>query len=349
MLRQAQKAVSISIILSVVFSFASVLAANNDVNLNDPFAVDKLIGRGVNIGNALESPKEGDWDVTLEEGYFQLIKDAGFNSIRLPVRWDSHAAEKAPYTIDPNFFARIDWAIKNATSRNLVLIMNMHNYYDFFNDPNNHKERFLAIWQQIAERYKDYPDTLLFEAINEPQGNLQNVPAWNAMLKEWLAVVRKSNPNRIVVIGSANFNNFYEVKSLDLPKDDRKIIVTFHYYSPLKFTHQGAPWTPDSNKTLGMKWTGSDQEKRAIARDFVVVANWGKENNRPIYLGEFGSYSKADPNSRAQWTKAVADEASSQGFSFTYWEFCHTNFGIYDPKTRMWNKQLLEALIPPKQ
>jgi endoglucanase len=349
MLKQAQKVASISIILSVAFSFASVWAADTNVNLNDPFAVNKLIGRGVNIGNSLESPKEGDWDVTLQEEYFQLIKDAGFNSIRLPVRWDSHTMEKAPYTIDPNFLDRVDWAVKNALSRNLVITINMHNYYDFFKDPNNHKERFLSIWQQIAERFKDYPNTLLFEAINEPQGNLQSVPVWNAMLKEWLAVVRKSNPNRILVIGSANFNNYYEVKSLDLPKDDRKIIVTFHYYSPLKFTHQGAPWTPDSNKSLGMKWNGSEQEKHAIARDFNVAAKWGKENNRPIYLGEFGAFNKADPNSRFQWTKAVADEAVNQGFSFTYWEFCHTNFGIYDPKTKTWNKQLLEALIPPKR
>jgi endoglucanase len=349
MLRQAQKVASISIVLSVVFSFASVWAADSNVNLNDPFAVNKLIGRGVNIGNSLEAPNEGDWDVVLQEEYFQLIKDAGFNSIRLPVRWDSHAMEKTPYTIDPNFFARVDWAIKNALSQNLIITVNMHNYYDFFKDPNNHKERFLAIWQQIAERYKDYPNTLLFEAINEPQDNLKGIPEWNAMLKEWLAVVRKSNPNRILVIGSANFNSFYEVKGLDLPKDDRNIIVTFHYYSPLKFTHQGAPWTPDSNRSLGMKWTGNDQEKRAIARDFNVAAGWGKENNRPIYLGEFGTFNKADMDSRARWTKAVADTATEYGFSMTYWEFCHTNFGIYDPKTKTWNKQLLEALIPPKQ
>jgi len=165
--------------LSAVILLALVLSgcAGTKVNLNDPGAVNKLIGRGVNIGNAMESPNEGDWDVTLQEEYFQLIKDAGFNSIRLPVRWDSHAMEKAPYTIDPNFFARVDWAIKNALSRNLVITINMHNYYDFFKDPNNHKERFLAIWQQIAERYKDYPNTLLFEAINEPQDNLQSVPA----------------------------------------------------------------------------------------------------------------------------------------------------------------------------
>ena len=335
-------------LLAIVWPI-SVLFATTDVNLNDPFAVNKLIGRGVSIGNALEAPKESDWDVTLQEEYFQLIKDAGFNSIRLPVRWDSHALEKAPYTIDPNYFARVDWAIKNALSRNLVLIFNMHNYYDFFTDPNNHKERYLAIWQQIAEHYKDYPNTLLFEPLNEPQDNLKGTAEWNALLREMLSVIRKSNPDRMIVIGSANFNGCYEIKGLDLPKDDRNIIVTFHYYLPRKFTHQGAKWEAGSDKYVGMKWVGTDQEKRAIVRDFNIVANWAKENNRPIYLGEFGSFYKADMDSRARWTKAVADMAAECGFSMSYWEFCHINFGIYDPKTKSWHKELLEAVVPPKQ
>jgi endoglucanase len=225
----------------------------------------------------------------------------------------------------------------------------MHNYYDLFKDPNGHRERFLAIWQQIAERYKDYPDTLLFEALNEPQDNLKGAPEWNALLKEWLPVVRKSNPNRIVVIGSANYNGYYELKNLELPKDDRDIIVTFHYYMPYKFTHQGASWAHDANRYLGTKWPNTDQEKRAIASNFKVAADWGKENNRPIYLGEFGAYYKADADSRVRWTKTVVDEAVNLGFGFTYWEFCHTNFGIYDPTTKIWNKPLLEALVPPKQ
>ena len=132
-----------------------------------------------------------------------------------------------------------------------------------------------------------------------------------------------------------------------MPRDDRNIIVTFHYYLPRKFTHQGAAFEPDSAKYVGMKWNGTDQEKRAIVRDFNIVANWAKENSRPIYLGEFGSFSKADMESRVRWTKAVADTAAEYGFSMTYWEFCHTNFGIYDPKTKSWHKELLEALIPP--
>ncbi|MCJ7729020.1 MAG: glycoside hydrolase family 5 protein [Sedimentisphaerales bacterium] len=315
----------------------------------DAFAVNKLIGRGVSLGNALEAPNEGDWGVTLQEEYFQLIKDAGFNSIRLPVRWSIHAANEPPYTIDPNFLNRVDWAIKNTLSRNMVFVFNMHNYYELSSDPNGQKEKFIALWKQLAEHYKDYPNTLLFEFLNEPSGKL-GVGEWNSLLNEVLAVVRQSNPNRMVVIAPASsFSDIFNLKSLDLPKDDRNIIVTFHYYLPFKFTHQGASWENGSDKWLGMKWTGSEQEKRLIAKDFNVVTKWANQNNRPIYLGEFGTIYKADPNSRVQWTKCVADTAAECGFSMSYWEFCHINFGLYDTETKSWHKELLEAVIPPKQ
>jgi endoglucanase len=221
----------------------------------------------------------------------------------------------------------------------------MHNYYDLYKDPNGHRERFIAIWKQIAEHYKDYPQTLLFEFLNEPQDKL-GIPEWNSLLKETLTVVRQSNPDRMIVIGPANFNDIYKIKTLELPKDDRNIIVTFHYYQPYRFTHQGAHWVADSNNWLGMKW-GSDAEKRLVAKDFDLAAKWSKENDRPIFLGEFGVFEKADMDSRIRWTKCVADTAIERDFSISYWEFCAL-FGLYDPQAKTWRKPLLDAVIPPK-
>ena len=65
-------------------------------------------------------------------------------------------------------------------------------------------------------------------------------------------------------------------------------------------------------------------------------------------LGEFGSYEKADMESRARWTKFVADTALKRGMSFHYWEFCANEFGLYDQQTKSFRKPLLDAVIPPK-
>jgi endoglucanase len=335
------------LLAAIVVFMTSVSMAANEPNI---FEINKLIGRGINIGNALEAPNEGEWGITIQEEYFQLIKDAGFNSIRLPVCWPAHALEEKPYTIDPNFFKRIDWAVDNCLKRNLVIVLNMHHYRPLYKDPAGHKERFLALWKQIAEHYKNYPNTLILELLNEPEGNLK-VEQWNSMLKEALAVVRQSNPNRAVVIGPVNYNDIRLLDTLRLPKDDRNIIVTAHYYLPFQFTHQGASWVSDTNVAdawLGTKWTATAEQKQEIIKDFDAAAAWAKENNRPFYIGEFGAINKADMDSRALWTKFIADTAIEQGFSFTYWEFCHI-FGAYDLEAKSWRKPLLNALIPSKQ
>jgi len=97
--------------------------------ITNPFQMNQLLGRGVNLGNALEAPTEGEWGVVLQEEYFDLIKQAGFNSIRLPVRWSAHALAERPYTIDPVFMKRVDWAVANALSRGLPIIVNIHHYF----------------------------------------------------------------------------------------------------------------------------------------------------------------------------------------------------------------------------
>jgi endoglucanase len=85
--------------------------------------------------------------------------------------------------------------------------------------------------------------------------------------------------------------------------------------------------------------------KRPLRTIFEKAAAWGRANQRPLYLGEFGSFQSADMDSRAQWTSAVAREAEKHGINWAYWEFC-SSFGAYDVRTNTWHRPLLEALIP---
>jgi endoglucanase len=308
----------------------------------DPFVQNARLGRGINLGNALEAPQEGEWGVTLQEEYFQLIQIAGFDSVRIPIRWSAHAAESAPYTISPAFFERVDWAIEQSLSRGLLTVINVHHYEEIVQNPAVHEERLLAMWEQIAERYEDYPADLLFEVLNEPSGQLRS-GAWNQLLAKAISVIRETNPDRNIIIGPANWNNLDALGSLELP-DDGHIIVTIHYYSPFDFTHQGAEWVSGSDDWLGTTWQGASAE-RAVAADLDRVAAWAEANDRPIYLGEFGAYSKADVDSRARWTAHVARQAEERSMSWAYWEFC-SGFGVFDLGTGRWNEQIRDALLP---
>ncbi|MDI7277593.1 MAG: glycoside hydrolase family 5 protein [Anaerolineae bacterium] len=319
-------------------------AVETPAELPHPYLLNERLGRGVNLGDALEAPEEGSWGVVLKAEYFQLIKDAGFHSVRIPIRWSAHAAQSPPYTIEPAFFARIDWAVEQALSRGLLAVINVHHYDGLARSPAAHRERFLALWQQIAERYQDQPDELLFEILNEPHEAL-TAPLWNELLKDALAIIRRTNPDRVVVVGVTNWGGVGGLSGLELPAEDRNLIVTVHYYEPFHFTHQGAEWTSGSDAWLGTKWLGTAAEQAAVRRDLDVAASWGERHGRPIYLGEFGAYSRGEMESRARWTAFVAREAEARGFSWAYWEFC-SGFGVYDPVLRRWNEDLLQALIP---
>lgn len=345
-----KKAIACLMTLILFASARTAATARSGVSPKGPptqgaFAVNKLIGRGVNIGGALDTPlREGEWGVTLQDEYFQIIKDAGFNSIRIPVRWNAHASSQPPYTIDPVFFKRIDWAITNCLLRSLSAVITTHHYDELYSEPDSQKDKFLAIWQQIAERYKDYPNALIFDPLMEAQGQL-DARKWNLLLKETIMGIRRSNPQRTIVICAAGLSCIENLHSLELPGEDRNIIVSIFYYAPVEFTQQGATWIPRAKAWLGTKWLGSEEEKQRVARDFDIAADWAKRNDRPMYLNEFGTCEKADMGSRARWTKCVADMAVQRGFSLSYWEFC-SGFGLYDPQAKAWHKDLLEAIVP---
>jgi len=311
------------------------------------FEQNRRLGRGVNLGNALEAPREGEWGVTLRADYFRLIKDAGFDSVRIPIRWSAHAADTVPYTITPAFLERVDWAIEQALSQELQVLINVHHYEELFADPDGHTERFLGLWAQIADRYQDYADDLVFELLNEPNTKL-GPGEWNTLLSKTIERVRKTNPTRSIIVGPGYWNSIGALRFLELPEQDDHIIVTIHYYNPFEFTHQGAEWVPESTPWLGTTWKGTGTEKNAVSRDFDQVASWAKRNNRPLFLGEFGAYSRADMDSRARWTEYVARKAEEHAMSWSYWEFC-AGFGVYDQSKQAWNDPLLTALLPPDE
>ncbi len=324
---------------------SAAAAEKSPAGLADAAAGNRALGRGMNLGNALEAPNEGEWGLTLQEDYFEQIKAAGFDSVRIPIRWSAHAGARDPYTLDDAFCRRVDWAIKQCLSRSLAVVINMHHYDDLFGHPDDHSARFQGIWRQIAARYQNESERVFFELLNEPHDQL-DAARWNKLFAETLAEVRKTNPRRLVIVGPIQWNSISELKSLELP-DDRRLIVTVHYYSPFEFTHQGADWMPEAARWLGRKWTGTEAERQAVERDFDVAAAWGKEHGRPIYLGEFGAFHKADMDSRAAWTRFVRESAEERKFSWAYWEF-GSGFGAYDINKRQWHQPLLEALVPGK-
>lgn len=231
--------------------------------------INRSLGRGINIGNALDAPTEGAWGVVIEDNWFDLIADAGFDSVRLPIRWSAHASQRPPYTIDEQLFQRVDHIIKQAKRVRLPIILNVHHYEELMQDPAVHGPRFVALWQQIAARYAQQPQSVLFELLNEPSEEFTRDPQlWNKLIDTTLKRIRKTNPQRPVMVGPVGYNGINWLKYLKLPADPN-LIVSVHFYAPMNFTHQGATWSKPFNP-VGVRW---DTEQKTLANN-IEQRSW---------------------------------------------------------------------------
>lgn len=303
--------------------------------------INQRLGRGINIGDTYEAR----WgDKQADPGDFRRIAETGFTHVRIPITWElpSRSQYAPPYTITSSFLSKIRSAVDEALKNKLHVIIDMHHHDSLFASPDAMKPMFLAQWQQIADYFKNYPDSLLFEVLNEPHGNL-DAQRWNVFFADALKEIRKTNPKRIVLIGVAEWGGVAALRKLNFPADDQ-LILTIHYYSPFTFTHQGAEWVAGSGAWLGTKWYDTEYERQNVTNDYKTALQIAADKNLPIHVGEFGAYSTGDMDSRAKWTRFLARWFEEQHFSWAYWEF-NSGFGIYDPATGQYRTPLVNALV----
>ena len=217
--------------------------------------------RGVNFGNYLEAPPKANWGLRYDVSDLENAKKEGFDHVRLPVGWHHYTSEGPNYSIDPALFAKVDLFVTNAVSRGLGIIINIHHFDEFTSKPLENTNKILAIWRQVAERYRSQPPLLAFELINEPK-DAATTEGMNPIYAGLIAAIRESNPDRTIFVGPGRWNSLDEVEKLQLPEDDRNLIVTVHCYDPFLFTHQGASWTMPDPATTGIVYPGPPTSPR---------------------------------------------------------------------------------------
>ncbi len=345
----------------------------------DPRAQARALGRGVNFGNLLDAtPQEGAWTngQVITASDFALAAAAGFDSVRLPVRFAEHALADPPYTIDEAFLARVEQVVGWGLARGLRVVIDLHHYEALMADPQGQRARFAAIWKQIARRFRTAPDGLYYELLNEPSDPL-TPELWNDVLVDGLVAIRRIDRHHTIVVGCAGWGNSWALPSLVLPQEETNAIVTFHFYSPTLFVFQGKQeWMGPDWSTTGITWPGppsvpvtpapglsdwvvswldayntvQDPDQNpggpGVLRDEIATAAaWGEENGRPLWMGEFTAQDGADLASRARWMSFVRTELESQGIPWSFWTLdSDRGTRLYDPETRLWTLELTQAL-----
>lgn len=286
------------------------------------------IQKGINMGNTLEPPHEGGWNnPPAEEYYFDLYKEAGFNLVRIPVRWDNYTGKSVPYKIQSAWLSRVERIVDWGLERDLFVVLNSHHdnwIKENYNEAN--KARFDSIWTQIAERFKNKSEKLFFEVLNEPKGltKAQN----DDMHARILSIIRKNNPTRIVIFQGHEWGGSDQLLTAAIP-NDTFLMGSFHSYDPHNFTHR-EPDDPVIN------W-GTAGDIAQIDAKFKKVKDWSDENNIPVFLGEFGARKRCDYNSRMRHYRTYVVLAEKYGFAHCAWDD-GGDFRIMERQQRYWDE-----------
>lgn len=332
-----------SIILGLAMVAASCAPAIEDAKAEQtrlPLATSP-IQRCMNLGNALDSPrKEGEWGYTVRRSDMELLKDEGFDTVRLPIRWSTRMGSAPPYAIDAGFLARVDEIVRWAGEIGLNIIVNVHHYEELSERPDIHERRLEALWDQLAHHYATAPKFVIFETINEPYGAM-TVKRTSALNKRLLDRIRQDNPDRWVILGTANWGNLDGLTKSSPPYDPRAIL-TYHDYSPFEFTHQGAFWAEPVRPT-GVRW-GSRKDIANMASDLDKALSAQNRFGMPVFVGEFGVYEEVPIAQRALWTRAMREGLESRGMGWCHWDFA-TTLKAYDQSTETWLPEIKAALL----
>ena len=279
------------------------------------------MGRGLNLGNVLSAPVEGNWAGAATEQYFIDVANAGFKNVRIPMDFfgtrtsgsnagysvnasTSFTGSRSDYTVSSTYLNRIEQVIQWGLNQDLVIVLDFHGatlksefIYTFdssqssYTHPTSAKRaadlaKFYSIWEQIADRFKGYSDDLIFEVINEPYFHI-SASEMDEINAEVISIVRASGVNNLtrkIVVTGGSQNSFRAITTIgnQIINSDNYLIATFHYYLPFSFTKSSDYRYNDNN------W-GTNQDKNDVDDDFQTVANWANQFNPPVavYLGEF--------------------------------------------------------------
>ena len=294
---------------------------------------------GWNLGNTMDA-KGGEtaWGnpVTTSE-MIDAVADAGFNLIRIPTTWDGHFDDENGYKIDEEWMNRVEEVVNYALDNDMYVILNSHHETDWIKptmeDVDSVLPKFTAMWQQIAERFANYGDHLLFEGLNEPRiegganewngGTEDGRKALNILNKAFVDTVRATGGNNaargLLITTFAAAVAESTLKELEIP-DDPNIIISLHAYTPYRYTyHSGESWEA---------YSYDDSVGKEIDQVFDLMDKYFISKGIPVIITEYGAVSKQLGDSlferndaeNVKWVTHYLKRAKQSGIPCVWWD-----------------------------
>lgn len=360
----------------------SVQAAKKDItsfeDLNQSQIVEAM-GPGWNLGNQLESvtdnvPEETNWgNPVITEKLIQSVKAAGFKSIRIPVSYFAKIDDDKDYTIDSKWLDRVQEVVNYCIKNDLYAVINIHG--DGYNtidggwllcngkNQTEIKKKYKKVWKQIAERFKNYDEHLLFESMNEEfdgsysepnKEYYQNINDYNQIFVDTVRKTGDNNTKRWLIIPGWNTNidytagdygfklptDQYRDKSID--KEEQRIMISVHYYSPWDFCGgENGVITQWGNEADDPSKTSTTCDETYMKNQLNLMKTTFTDKGYPVFIGEYGSINKTSYDSeneyyRAYFARKLCQLSRKNGCIPMYWDNGYNGvhgFGLFDRTT----------------
>lgn len=322
---------------------------------------------GWNLGNTLDAWTEGRTGLNTEtcwgnpyttKAMIDMIRQKGFKTVRIPVTWKGHFGEPPDYSIDGQWMDRVEEVVNYVLDNDMYAILNSH--HDEWvelkaSSQTEVTEKLTKIWAQIAERFKDYSDYLIFETLNEPR--LYGEPEeWSGGTAEAREILNAYNLAVVNTIRSSGGNNALRhimipthaatsiaaaQDDLVIPNDDSRIIVSQHTYWPYNFTMNTGSGATD-------QW-GSSRDKEACDQELDRIYEKFCAKGIPVVIGEWGSIDRSNTEARAVHAGYYAREVRKRGMLSVWWDNGWTGaegFALLDRDAGTWcQPEIVDSLI----
>ena len=339
--------------------------------------------KGVNLGGWLSQCGEGNYnreryDTFITEKDIAQIKSWGLDHIRVPV--DAEVIQEESGEMKEDGLAYIDTCIEWCRKYGLHMILDLHKAHGYvFDDENNcqffYQERlqdlFVSLWSELAKRYSKDKDIVALELLNEVTSK-EFTETWNRMAARAIRAIRQVDKEVRIVVGGIFNDSIYGLTLLDPPADEN-IVFTFHCYSPLAFTHQGAHWVsrmPKDPEKWRLAYPGTVEAYRKRSEEFfghdfdseypdslpemmgpeyfdnlmqpaIAIA---EKYNVPLYCGEYGVIDLAEPGDALNWYQDMNSALRKYDIPRAAWSHHSMNFGLADAWLDGVREELLKYL-----
>ena len=304
------------------------------------------------------------FDNFIKEEDFKKVSEWGIDHVRIPV--DYNLIQNEDYSFKEDGFQRIEKCIELCKKYNLNMVLDLHKTIGFsfdkeekemgFFNNKEYQENFYTLWLEFTRRFSKYESMLAFELLNEVT-EYEYKDSWNNIATECIKRIREISPTIRILVGGYYNNAVSAVKDIDIPFDEN-IILNFHCYEPLIFTHQGAYWidTMDTNfrtsyditfkqvtnltkqyiNHIGMNYDFMDSNEKISSHYFETIfkeaIEYANDKNIPLYCGEYGVIEYASPEDTKKWYQDINSVLNKYGIGHALWSYREMDFDFVNPK-----------------